>query len=141
MKAARTGASAREEKRRSRGRSGRSALGLALEPSCYAGLVELPIEIRDEACSLFHDARLVDVDPVRHAEWIIGRVLERGTMRSVRSLAGFYGEGRLRAFFASEAAARVSPQTRALWRSYFGLEDVACTPRSSLRLSSPFFPG
>ena len=102
--------------------------------------VGLPDPIRDEASVLFHDVRVDDVDSDRHADFVIARVLDRGTMRSVRSLYRHYGESRIRRFFEAGGGARVSPQTRALWLDHFGLDEGKCTRRSSRRIKSPFFP-
>lgn len=99
----------------------------------------LPAEIHDEASVLFHDVRASDVDGDAHADFVIARVLERGTMRSVRALYRYYGAPRIREFFARGGADRVSPRTRALWLDHFGLDEATCTKRSSRRIKSPFF--
>jgi hypothetical protein len=101
-------------------------------------VLELPNEIRREAQTLFHDVRLDALDAEEHADFIIARVLDRGTMRSVRALLQSYGEPRVRRFLI-ERGDRVSPQTRALWCNHFGLDAQQCTSRSSPRISSPFF--
>jgi hypothetical protein len=93
----------------------------------------LPEEIQAEAQALFHDVRLDDIESERHTDFVIARVLDRGTMRSVRALVRHCGEARIRGF------CRVSPQTRALWLAHFGLDEERCTPRSSPRISSSFW--
>jgi hypothetical protein len=99
----------------------------------------LPDEIRCEASVLFHDVRVDDVDAERHADFVIARVLDHGTMASVRALYRHYGAGRLRRFFEAGGGDRVSPRTRALWIDHFGLDEAQCTKRSSRRISSPFW--
>lgn len=88
---------------------------------------------------LFHDVRLDDVDSDVHAELVIARVLDRGTMRSVRALVRHYGTTRIREFFEGGGGTRVSPRTRALWLDYLGLDETQCTKRSSRRISSRFW--
>jgi hypothetical protein len=101
-------------------------------------VMPLPEEIRDEAQSLFHDVRVDAIDTEAHADFVIARVVDRGTMRSVRALRRLYGDARIRRFF-EERSDRVSPQTRTLWQHHFGLDDGRCTPKSSPRISSPFW--
>jgi hypothetical protein len=58
----------------------------------------LPLEILNESQVPFRDVRPEDVDAEAHAEFVIARVLDHGTMRSVRALLGYYGPDRIRAF-------------------------------------------
>lgn len=102
-------------------------------------MATLPQEIRQEARRLFHDVRVDDVDPERHADFVIARVLDCGTMRSVRSLHRYYGGARIRRFFEEGGADRVTAPTRALWLDYFDLDEAQCTKRSSRRIKSPFW--
>jgi hypothetical protein len=104
-------------------------------------VLALPREIVDEAGSIFHDTRIDSIDPDAHAAFVIARVLDRGTMRSVAALVRTYGEDRLRTFFLDGGVGRVSPRTARLWQAYLGLSDDACTPKSSPRISSPFWNG
>jgi hypothetical protein len=101
---------------------------------------QLPPEIQQEASVLFHDVRLCDIDPDAHASFVMERVLDRGSMRSVRALLRAYGEDGVRGFFCAGGAQRVSRRTARLWQNYFGLTDEECTPRSSPRIRSPFWP-
>ena len=101
----------------------------------------MPPEIQREASVLFHDVRLADVDPDAHDRFVIERVLERGSLESVRALVRSYGEERLRRFFREGGMRRVSPPTARLWLNYLGLTEQECTPRSSRRVSRwPFWP-
>jgi len=112
---------------------------LPCRPRYDVRLMELPSEVVAEAQVLFEDVRLQDVDPVSHADFVIARVLERGTSRSVRALVMCYGESRIRSFFANGGVLQVSRRTAALWLAYFGLSEEECTSRSSPRTRSPFW--
>jgi hypothetical protein len=101
----------------------------------------MPDEIRDEAARLFHDTRLSDIDPVAHEDFLIARVLDRGTMRSVRALVRAVGLPRIRAFFESRAVRQVTRPTIALWCAYLGLDERQCISRRSPPGSPTFWPG
>ena len=51
----------------------------------------LPDEIMDESSVLFRDVRPEHVDPEVHAAFVIARVLDHGTVRSVGALLRYYG--------------------------------------------------
>lgn len=99
----------------------------------------LPHEILDESAVLLRDVRLEDVDSEEHAAFLIARVLDYGTVRSVRALLRHYGPDRIRAFFREGGANRVSRRTVPLWAAFLGLAPSECTPTSSPRPSSPFW--
>ncbi len=99
----------------------------------------LPDEILAEATVLFHDVRAEDIDPEVHAPFVIARVLDRGTLRSVKALLRHYGRERIRRFFREGGAGRVSRRTVPLWAAFLQLAPDECTPKSSPRPSSPFW--
>lgn len=99
----------------------------------------LPAEIRAESSTLFHDTRLEDVDPSAHKTFVIARVLERGSAKSVAALVRHYGMDDIRRFFADGSSARVSARTTALWRVFLRLREDECTSKLSRRIRSPFF--
>ncbi len=106
----------------------------------YASAVAgLPEAIADEAGTLFHDTRLDAIDPDAHAPFVIQRVLDRGTLRSVRALLAYYGERRVRAFLEHGGARKLDPRTAALWMAYFRLSQAECTSQSSLARKSVFW--
>ena len=114
------------------------------EPDSRPGVVHLtdmslPRELLDESAVLFQDVRPEDVDAEAHAAFVIARVLDLGTVRSVRALLRHYGPDRIRAFFREGGANRVSRRTVPLWTAFFKLTADECTPRSSPRRSSPFW--
>jgi hypothetical protein len=81
----------------------------------------LPPEILDEASVLFEDVRLRDVDPEAYAAFVIARVLDRGTMRSVAALVRYYGRERIADFFREGGTRQVSPRTVPLWAAHLKL--------------------
>lgn len=101
--------------------------------------VVLPRELLEEASVLFRDVRPEDVDAEAHATFVIARVLDFGTVRSVTALLRHYGPDRIRAFFREGGAGRVSRRTVPLWTAFLELAADECTPKSSPRRSSPFW--
>ena len=75
----------------------------------------LPQAILDEATVLFHDTRAGDIDPVAHSAFVIARVLDRGSLRSVAALRRLYGLEGIRSFLLDGGAFQVSRRTLALW--------------------------
>jgi hypothetical protein len=102
-------------------------------------VASLPREILEEAAVLFHDVRPEAIDADAHAVFVIARVLDRGSASSVRALLRHYGIEGIRAFFRAGGAARLSRRTVPLWMAYLNLRPDECTPKSSLRRSSPFW--
>lgn len=88
---------------------------------------------------LFHDARVEDVDPEVHAAFVIERVLDRGTLRSVGALLRYYGRDRIRSVLLEGGLTRLSPRTVPLWMAFLQLAAEQCTPKSSPRPRSPFW--
>jgi hypothetical protein len=74
-------------------------------------VASLPREILEEAAVLFHDVRPETIDAGAHAEFVIARVLDRGSASSVRALMHHYGIEGVRAFFRAGGAARLSNQS------------------------------
>lgn len=99
----------------------------------------LPNEILAESEALFPDTRTEDIDPESHAGFVIARVLDRGTVRSVRALLRYYGRDRIRSFLCKGGIERVSRRTVPLWMAFLEIAPDECTPRSSPRRSSPFW--
>ena len=101
--------------------------------------MSLPEEILTESTTLFHNVRAEDVDPELHAAFVIARVLDHGTLRSVGALLRYYGRDRIRNFFREGGSERVSRRTVPLWAAFLNLAPDECSPRSSPRRSSPFW--
>lgn len=101
--------------------------------------MSLPDEILAESAVVFHDTRVDDIDPEAHAPFVIERVLDHGTISSVRALLHFYGRDRIRSFFLEGGIDRVAPRTRPLWTAFFQLTPHECIPKSLPRRSSSFW--
>ncbi len=80
---------------------------------------------------LFWDRRLRPADLERYPAWVVGRVLEHGTLEDVRLLEAHYGRER----FLDEVsrAPFESRKTRAFWEAMLALEGRECTRRFSRR--------
>lgn len=99
----------------------------------------LPDEIFAEWDVVFHDTRADLVDPDTHAEFVIARVLDRGTLRSVGAVLRYYGRDRIHRFLCDGGADRISRRTLPLSRAFLQIPPDECTPRSSRRHNSPFW--
>ena len=82
---------------------------------------------------------MTDVDPIAHADFVIARVLERGTLRSVRALLRAYGVEGVRRFFRESGVDQVSARTVSLWMAYLHLRPDECTSRSSRMPSARYW--
>ena len=102
-------------------------------------MVRLPKAILDEAGLLFEDVSPEAVDPEVHADFVIARVLDRGTLASVAGLVRFYGADRLRRFFREGGARQLQRRTVPLWAAFLNLTQDECTPRSSAHGRSPYW--
>jgi hypothetical protein len=110
--------------------------------TCYAcRVVELPEELLAESDRLFHDVDPANVDAEANAGFVIARVLDRGTMRSVRALFQYYGRERILGFLKAGGIHRLASRTVPLWLAYFDLDLAACTPKPSVRPKSICWKG
>jgi hypothetical protein len=87
----------------------------------------------------FWDVGFEKLDDVRHADIIIERVLEYGTMKMVRWLRDHYGDARIRRYIIRSGYRRLSPKTLNFWKLMLHLTDKECPPPSSRRNSKKFW--
>ena len=99
----------------------------------------IPEEIVREATVLFDDTRVEAIDIEAHADFVIARVLDRGTTRSVTAMIRHFGLDRIRDFFLRGGVHRVSRRTAPLWCAYLGIEDTECAPKPWFRSKSRFW--
>lgn len=84
-----------------------------------------------------YDVRALDL--AAHADTIIARVIEHGTLREVQWLLREMGPDRIRRFFREVPHPDVSARTRAFWRAYFrAKESWPAPPRWRSRSSAPW---
>jgi len=107
--------------------------------SVVNSVMPLPGEILAESAVLFHDTRVEDIDPEVHAAFVIARVLDRGTLRSVGALLRYYGRARIRSFLLEGGVGRLSRRTWPLWAAFLDIRPEECTPEYSPQHSSPFW--
>jgi len=91
---------------------------------------------------LFWDVDPSEIDPVRHAAFVIPRVLEFGTLVDVRWLLARVGSPRIHRFLRDQGHPELSAKTLAFWRAYFrAQEERWATPPAFRRHSALPWPG
>jgi len=68
---------------------------------------------------LFWDVDLAQLDVEAHAEYVLGRVLERGRLEDVLWALSTYGADRIHGFLRERARPELSARTLAFWRAFF----------------------
>lgn len=96
-------------------------------------MTELPCEL----AWLFPDVDLKDVDPQRHRNTVLTRVLERGGLTDVQWALRFYGEDVILDFFRHVGSTEISPRTLSFWRAYFQAGDERWADPGSFRKNNP----
>ena len=88
---------------------------------------------------LFWDCRPESLDSDAHAPLVLERVLEYGSLASVRWALEAYGPDRIREFLRTRGARTLSRKTLSFWKVLLDLEGESCFEASSLRRSRPFW--
>lgn len=88
---------------------------------------------------LFWDCRPEIIETESHAPFVLERVLEYGSLASVRWALQAYGIERVKEFVRGRGLRTLSRKTLSLWTLLLGLEGEACFEKSSLSLSRPFW--
>lgn len=88
---------------------------------------------------LFWDCRPDAIDLDTHAPFVLERVLEYGSLGSVRWALERYGVERIRVFLRARGRRTLSHKTLAFWTMILGVEDEECFQRSSLDRSRMFW--
>jgi hypothetical protein len=84
---------------------------------------------------LFWDVEIAQLDVEAHSDYILGRVLERGTLDDVTWALRTYGEDRIRDFFRAQPRPELTPRTLAFWRALLR-EDQAWPTQAAFRRPS-----
>jgi Family of unknown function (DUF6922) len=79
----------------------------------------LPVSLR----WIFWDVDFDELEPEKHADGILARVLERGRLEDVRAILDLYGERRILEFFRHGGGPDLSDRTRQFWRAFFQAEN------------------
>jgi hypothetical protein len=98
----------------------------------------LPKELIASAPRLFWDVDVSALDPARHEDFIIGRVLVEGRWDDVQALRSVVGDEGLAAF-CRRAGHRLNKRTRAFFEVVLGLEPGTCEKTSWRSASVPLF--
>lgn len=85
---------------------------------------------------LFWELDFARLDPARHADTILARILERGGMSEVRWAIHRYGMERIHRFFREPGHPELSPRTIAFWRAVLKAEDEKWATSPTWRKSS-----
>jgi hypothetical protein len=100
----------------------------------------IPPEVLRESSRLFWDVEPATIDPVTHADFVLGRVLSLGSRGAVRALRTEVGDEALRDF-VRRAPYRLDRRSLRFFQLVLGLEESSCTTtpfrRSSDRLFAP----
>jgi hypothetical protein len=103
-------------------------------------MAPLPGSLTKEGTFLFPD---VDVNVLDvHADWkyILGRVLEYGTLESVRWAIKAYGRERIGEFVRTRGLRVLSRKTVNYWAMLLGLQDEECIQKFLKGPRNPFWP-
>ena len=88
---------------------------------------------------LFWDCQPERIDSESHAPYVLERVLEYGSLTSVRWALEVYGAARIKEFVMGRGRRTLSRKTLAFWTLILGLDTELCFERSSLAHSRPFW--
>jgi hypothetical protein len=100
----------------------------------------IPDEVLEEAPHLFWDVDPSTLDPVRHEDFIFGRVLSKGSWAALRAVRLVVGDQTLREF-VQRAPHRLDRRSRRFFEVALAIDETPCTTtpfrRSNERLFSP----
>jgi hypothetical protein len=99
----------------------------------------IPTEILARTNRLFWDVDARSLDPVKHEDFIVGRVLVEGDWPSVRALRRELGDAALAAFVRRAGARRLDRRTRRFLECVLELPAEPCETTSSTHPSAPLF--
>ncbi len=97
--------------------------------------MRVPIEFHH----LFWDCQPERLDPEAQAPFVLERILEYGSLASVRWALDVYGVGRITEFLMGRGRRTLSRKTLAFWTLVLRLDAEPCFERSSLARSRPFW--
>jgi hypothetical protein len=99
----------------------------------------IPTEILAKASRLFWDVEVSSLDPEKHEDFIVGRVLVEGDWASVRALRRELGDAALATFVRRAGARRLDRRTLRFLEAVLDLPAHPCETTSSTHSSAPLF--
>jgi hypothetical protein len=99
----------------------------------------IPAEILAAAGDLFWDVDPSALDPERHEDFIVGRVLVEGRWAAVRALRHEIGDARLADFVRRAGRRRLDQRTLRFFEAMLNLPAQSCETTSSTNASAPLF--
>ena len=88
---------------------------------------------------LFWDCDLEQLDLIAHRDFIIERILDRGTVPAVRWLFKTFGEDIVRHFLINHGH-RLRRDVFHFWKLFFGLQETECTKKFSPNPNEMLWP-
>lgn len=98
----------------------------------------VPNEVLAESRHLFWDVDPAGLDPQLHADFIVGRVLSKGSWSALRALRDEVGDGVLRDF-VQRAPHRLDRRSLQFFLVVLGTDASPCTTKPSRPSSAPLF--
>ncbi len=93
----------------------------------------------NDLAGLFWDCDRKQLDPVARRDWIIERVLQRGTITATRWRRRSDGDAAI-ARFVRERGDRRRRDVQSFWRLFYEIPESACTRKSSAKPNAELWP-
>jgi len=87
---------------------------------------------------LFWDVDRKKIDPEKHRQFIVERILDRGDLDDFKWSEKYYGKKTMKEIFL-KSAKKFNAKTRNFWCLLFNLEKSQCTARQLTQKQSPFW--
>lgn len=88
--------------------------------------------------NLFWDVDSSAMDPVKYANFIIQRILDKGDVDDLSWAVDFYGKDQVEKNFQKNAD-KLNSKSNNFWCFYFNLDKSKCIPKQSIKKQSPFW--
>jgi hypothetical protein len=106
----------------------------------YASVVKrIPLAVLAESRRLFWDVDPNTLDPARHEDFILGRVMSLGSWEAIRALEAEIGDDAFRDLVV-RAPHRLSARARRFFEVVLSIPEAACTQKRFRRSSERLFP-
>lgn len=88
--------------------------------------------------SLFWDVNPEEMNPAKHANFIITRILDKGDLDDFSWAVNFYGKETVEKVFQKNIG-KLNSKTGNFWCFYFNLDKSQCIPKRLVKKQSPFW--